>query len=136
MEKNFISVMSYSLKESLSTGRLIIMSLIDIVKGKYGLNDFAGPVGVVQVVSQSVSYGLSTFLSLVSMITINIGVFNLLPIPALDGSRFVFLVIEAIRRKPLKPEVEGIVHFVGFAVLMIFMLVVTAGDITRLVTGG
>ncbi|MGN0650104.1 MAG: M50 family metallopeptidase [Oscillospiraceae bacterium] len=136
MEKNFLSVMSHSLRESLSTGRLIIISLIDIVRGKYGLNDFAGPVGVVQVVSQSVSYGLSTFLSLVSMITINIGVFNLLPIPALDGSRFVFLIIEAIRRKPLKPEVEGIVHFVGFALLMIFMIVVTASDITRLVTGG
>ena len=89
-----------------------------------------------QVVSQSVSYGLSTFLSLVSMITINIGVFNLLPIPALDGSRFIFLIIEAIRRKPIKPEVEGIVHFVGFAVLMIFMIIVTASDITRLVTGG
>ena len=101
MEKTFFSVISHSLKESLSTGRLIIISLIDIIRGKYGLNDFAGPVGVVQVVSQSVSYGLSTFLSLVSMITINIGVFNLLPIPALDGSRFVFLIIEAIRRKPL-----------------------------------
>ena len=136
MEKTFVSMISESFRESCSTGRLIIMSLIDMLRGRYGLNDLSGPVGVVQVVSQSVSYDWSIFFSVVSLITINVGVFNLLPIPALDGCRFLFLIIEAIRRKPVKPEVEGMVHFAGFALLMLLMLVVTFNDIARLVTGG
>lgn len=136
VEKNFVNLVTESFREALSMGRLIIMSLIDIIGGRYGINDMSGPVGVVTVVSDSVSYGLTSFLSLVSLITINVGVLNLLPIPALDGCRFLFLVIEAIRRKPLKPEVEGIVHFVGFALLMVLMLVVTVNDISRLVSGG
>ncbi len=136
MEKTVINMISESFRESCSTGRLIIMSLIDMLRGRYGINDLSGPVGVVQVVSQSVSYDWSIFFSVVSLITINVGVFNLLPIPALDGCRFLFLIIEAIRRKPIKPEVEGMVHFAGFALLMLLMLVVTFNDIARLVTGG
>lgn len=136
MEKTFVNMVSESFRESCSTGRLIIMTLFDMLRGRYGINDLSGPVGVVQVVSQSVSYDWSIFFSVVSLITINVGVFNLLPIPALDGCRFVFLIIEAIRRKPVKPEVEGMVHFAGFALLMLLMLVVTFNDIARLVTGG
>lgn len=136
LEKNFVNIVGEGFRETCSTGRLIIMSLMDILRGRYGLNDMSGPVGVVQVVSQSVSYGFSTFMSLVSLITINVGVFNLLPIPALDGCRFLFLLIEAIRRKPLKPQVEGFVHLAGFALLMLLMIVVTFNDIFRLVKGG
>lgn len=136
LEKNVGNIIGEGFRETCSTGRLIIMSLIDILRGKYGLNDMSGPVGVVQVVSQSVSYGFSTFMSLVSLITINVGVFNLLPIPALDGCRFLFLLIEAIRRKPLKPQVEGMVHFAGFALLMLLMIFVTFNDILKLVKGG
>lgn len=136
LEKNFTNIAGQSFMETLSTGRLIIMTLFDMLRGKYGLNDMSGPVGVVSVVSQSVSYGLSTFLNLVSLITINVGVFNLLPIPALDGCRFLFLLIEAIRRKPTKPEVEGMVHVAGFLLLMLLMVVVTVNDIVRLVNGG
>ena len=73
---------------------------------------------------------------IVSLITINIGVFNLLPIPALDGARFLFLLVELIRRKPVKPEVEGTVHFVGMALLLLLMVVVTFNDIRKLFTGG
>ena len=135
-QKTVPTVLAEGFKESVSTGRLVIMSLVDILRGKYGLNDLSGPVGVVNVVSQSVSYGLSTFLGIASLITINVGVFNLLPVPALDGCRFVFLIIEAIRRKPLKPEVEGMVHFAGLALLMLLMLVVTFNDISKLIAGG
>ena len=136
VEKSFLTVVSESGREFLSTARLIIISLIDLITGKYGLNDLSGPVGVVQVVTQSVSYDWSVFFSIVSLITINVGVFNLLPIPALDGCRFLFLIIEAIRRKPLKPETEGMVHFIGFALLMILMLIVTVNDVIRLITAG
>ncbi|MGN1120131.1 MAG: site-2 protease family protein [Oscillospiraceae bacterium] len=91
---------------------------------------------MVSTVSQSVSYGFSTFAYFVSLISINVGVFNLLPIPALDGCRFLFLLVEAVRRKPTRPEVEGMVHFVGFALMMVLMLVVTVNDVMRLANGG
>lgn len=140
MEKTFFNVLSESFRESVSTGRLVILTLLDLAKGKYGINDLSGPVGVVNVVSQTVEKGFlegfADFLYIVSLITINLGIFNLLPIPALDGGRFVFLLIEAIRRKPMKPEHEGIVHFIGFALLMILMIVVTVGDVTRIFGGG
>ena len=72
-------------------------------------------------------------LSLASFITINVGIFNLLPIPALDGARLVFLVVEAIRRKPIPPEREGMVHLIGMALLMLLLLAVTFQDISRLI---
>lgn len=137
LEKNFKNVVVESFRESCSTARIIIMTLVDMLRGKYGLNDLSGPIGVGSVITEVVSkYSFADVMSIVSLITINVGVFNLLPIPALDGARFVFLIIEGIRRKPVKPEVEGMVHFVGFALLMLLMVVVTFNDIVKLVTGG
>ncbi|MGN0686764.1 MAG: M50 family metallopeptidase [Oscillospiraceae bacterium] len=139
MERTFVNMISESFRESLSIGRIIIMTLVDMLRGKYGINDLSGPVGVVQVVSETIAtqeVWLPDFLYLFAFLTINVGVFNLLPIPALDGCRFLFLIIEAIRRKPLKPETEGMVHFVGFAVLMLLMLVVTFNDVAKLFVGG
>ncbi|MDE6032102.1 MAG: site-2 protease family protein [Oscillospiraceae bacterium] len=138
-DKNFLTVINESFRESCSTARLIIMTLVDMLRGKYGLNDFSGPVGTISAIGEVASspdYSISDFLSVVSLITINVGIFNLIPIPALDGCRILFLLIEAIRRKPVKPQVEGMVHFAGFALLMLFMLVVTFNDILRLVSGG
>lgn len=136
LERNVLTVLEYSARETISISRMILFTFADLFKGKYGLKDLSGPVGTVTVVSQSVSYGLSSFMYLFAFITVNIGVFNLLPIPALDGCRFLFLIIEAIRRKPLKPEIEGIVHLIGFGLLMVLMLVVTFGDISKLINGG
>lgn len=137
LEKNFKNIVVEGFREGCSTARLIIMTLIDMLRGKYGLNDLSGPIGVGTVISDAVSkYTFSDFMNIVSLITINVGVFNLLPIPALDGARFVFLLVEAIRRKPAKPEVEGMVHFVGFALLMLLMVVVTFNDVIKLATGG
>ena len=70
-----------------------------------------------------------------AVISINLGVFNMLPIPALDGGRFFFLIIEAIRRKPIPAKYEGLIHGIGFALLMIFILIVSANDIVRLFNG-
>ncbi|MBD5129922.1 MAG: peptidase [Ruminococcaceae bacterium] len=137
IEKNFKNIVVEGFREGCTTARIIIMSLIDMLRGKYGLNDLSGPIGVGTVISEAVSkYTFSDLMNVVSLITINVGVFNLIPIPALDGARFVFLIVEAIRGKPVKPEVEGMVHFVGFALLMLLMVVVTFNDIVKLVTGG
>lgn len=138
---NFGNVFQYSFKEAATYGRLVWISLRDLISGTYGLNDLSGPVGTVSVISQTASSGVNfkanamNFLSMIAFITINLGIMNLLPIPALDGSRIVFLIIELIRRKPMKPEHEGIVHFIGFAALMLLMLVITFNDIVKLVTG-
>lgn len=139
---NFGNVLEYSFKEAATYGRLVWISLIDLLRGTYGLNDLSGPVGTVTVISQTASaspdmkINIANLLSMIALITINLGIFNLLPVPALDGSRILFLVIELIRRKPMKPEHEGMIHFIGFAALMLLMLVVTFNDIIKLVTGG
>ncbi|MCL1823470.1 MAG: site-2 protease family protein [Oscillospiraceae bacterium] len=139
-EKTFFNIFSGAAKETVSYSRLIILTLVDMVRGTYGLNDIAGPVGVVSAIGEvsstgfakSIIDGIKNSLFMAALITINVGIFNLLPVPALDGSRFLFFVIEAIRRKPIKAEIEGMIHFVGFALLMGFMLLVTVFDIRKL----
>ena len=132
-------VIRYSFLETISTGRLIWSSLRDLLSGKYGFHDLSGPVGIVTTIGEAASYGetfrqhLTSVLSLASFITVNVGVFNLLPIPALDGARLVFLVIEGIRRKPIPPEREGLVHMIGMALLMLLMVAVTFQDIANLI---
>ncbi len=136
VDKNFVTVNSAAFRTALTEGRLIWITLFDLVTGTYGINDLSGPVGVVTTMSDAYNtMSFDQFLILVAFITINIGIMNLLPIPALDGARFVFLLIEAIRRKPIPAEKEGIIHFIGFAALMILMLIVTFNDISRLFTG-
>lgn len=115
--------------------RLILMSLRDLISGKYGLNNLQGPVGIVTVISESAQesgFDIGYLLDIAMLISVNVGIFNLLPLPALDGGRLVFLIIEAIRRKPMKAETEGMVHFVGFALLMILMIIVTFNDVKNI----
>jgi len=136
-EKNIFTVTSAAFKTALTEGRLIWITLGDLISGTYGINDLSGPVGVVTTMSDAYKFmSIDQFLVLVAFITINIGIMNLLPIPALDGARFVFLLIEAIRRKPIPAEKEGIIHFIGLAALMLLMLIVTFNDIARLFSGG
>ncbi|MDO5148593.1 MAG: site-2 protease family protein [Oscillospiraceae bacterium] len=131
-KKTFINMVSYAVRDSLSTARLIWMSFIDLIRGKYGLNDLSGPVGIVTAIGTVRTYGMESLMNLIVMITINLGIFNLLPLPALDGGRLVFLIIEGIRKKPVPPEKEGMVHLIGIACLMILMGVITVSDILKL----
>lgn len=115
--------------------RLILMSLRDLISGKYGLNNLQGPVGIVTVISESAQksgFDIGYLLDIAMLISVNVGIFNLLPLPALDGGRLVFLIVEAIRRKPMKAETEGMVHFAGFALLMILMIIVTFNDVKNI----
>ncbi len=137
LEKNFVNVITQGFRESLSTARIIILSLFDMITGKYGINDLSGPIGVGSVITEAVShYTIAEFLSIVSLISINVGIFNLIPIPALDGCKLIFLLIELIIRKPVKPQIEGAVNFVGFAALFLLMIVVTFNDIVKIASGG
>lgn len=136
-----LSVVSYSARKFVSVARTIWLTLFDLLRGNFKINDLSGPVGIVDAIgdvmgetAQGVKFGemIMNLMSFVVFITINVGIFNLLPIPALDGSRVFFLLIEMIRRKPLKPEVEGVIHLVGFALLMTLMVVVTFFDIVKI----
>lgn len=134
LEKNFENVVSMGFRESSSKARIILLTIVDIVKGKYGLNDFSGPIGVGSVITEAVkTYTFSDFMSVMAFLSINVGVFNLLPIPGLDGARLIFLIIELIRRKPVKPQVEGVIHFVGMAILLLFIIVLSFNDISKLI---
>lgn len=120
---------------SVDYARLVWISLGDLVTGKIGINQMSGPVGVTDVLVQTAQSSMQSFFLLVAFISINLGVMNLLPLPALDGGRLLFVLIELIARRPVPRKYEGYIHFGGFAVLMLFMLYVTWQDIVRLVTG-
>ncbi len=134
-----LNVIRYSFLDTISTARLIWSSLRDLFSGKYGFHDLTGPIGIVSGVSEVISQPgvplkdhVLNLLNLASFITVNVGIFNLLPIPALDGARLVFLVVEGIRRKPIPPEKEGMVHLAGMALLFLLMIAVSIQDILKL----
>lgn len=141
-DKTIGNVLSYSAKDSLSLGRLVWISLKDLVTGKYKAEDISGPVGVVSTINETAKQGETTketalsLIYLTALITINIGIFNLLPIPGLDGGRLLFCLIELVRRKPVKAEHEAYVHLAGMVLLFGIMIFATYQDIMRLITGG
>lgn len=142
IENNFGNLLGQTFMQSYSTVKMVWASLIGLLTGQFGLNEVAGPVGMTSAISQATAAGLeksfwdglSNLMFVMMIITFNLGVVNLLPIPALDGGRLVFLIIEAIRRKPVKPEHEGWVHFIGMIVLLLFMVLISINDIIRLFT--
>jgi len=113
--------------------------LFDLIKnalmGQGSLSAITGPVGIVKMVGDASSLGFVYLLGFTAIISINLAVVNLIPIPALDGGRLLFVIIEAIKRTPIKPSVANVVNTVGFAFLIILMIVVTYHDIVRLVVG-
>lgn len=109
----------------------IFVSLFQMITGQLS-GDVAGPLGIAQMAGQAAKAGFERVLQLTAILSINLGLFNLLPIPALDGGRLFFLFIEGIRGKAIDPRKEGLVHFAGFIILMIILLLVTYKDILRL----
>lgn len=118
--------------QSVATVKVIYKTLIDLISGKYGLKGVSGPVGTVSVISQAAQGGFVPVLYLFIFISLNLGVMNLLPLPALDGGRILFLLVEWVRRKPIKPEAEGYIHLAGMIVLLLFMAVITVFDVIKL----
>ncbi len=128
----FFSAIKYGIMETFFTMRLVIYSLMMLVTGKVGISDMSGPVGASTVIGQAASVGMMSLFNIFAMLSVNVGLFNLIPFPALDGGRIFFLLIEMIRRKPIPPEKEGMVHFIGLILLLILMLFVTSSDIYKL----
>ncbi len=125
------SVLKQSYFSTKYTVKLVYTALGDIITGKSGLQQLSGPVGVVDAVNTAVKsdYSVMQVLFLTALLTINLGIFNLLPLPALDGGRLFFMLIELLRGKPVPPEKEGIVHGIGLMLLLAFALLISAKDI-------
>ena len=143
IKKNAGTLIAKSMQDVVSTVRMVWYSLIGLIGGKFTLNDMAGPVGAATVIGQAVSSGLKeSFLAglnnviyIMMILTINLGVINLMPFPALDGGKLLLLIVEGIRRKPINVKYVSWIEAAGFVVLIGFMLLVTYSDILRLVTG-
>lgn len=141
IDKTIGSVISQTFKQTISTCKMIYASLGGLLTGKFGLKDMSGPIGIASAVTTVASESLSSgFMSAVNsiiyvmmIITVNLGLFNMLPFPALDGGRFVFLIIEAIRGKSVPRKVEAIVNGIGMGLLILLMILITANDIFKLI---
>ena len=135
VKNSFFTTIRESAMRTVSFARIIWMSLLDMITGKIALSEMSGPVGMVQAGAQAASSGVSDMIGFLCIITINLGIFNLLPIPGLDGGRLLFLIVEGIRRKPVPPKYEGLIHAAGLVLLFGLVIVVTFKDIWKLITG-
>ncbi|MBQ7335029.1 MAG: RIP metalloprotease RseP [Clostridia bacterium] len=129
---DFITVLKHTWYRSLSTVKMVYDSLFGMITGRFGVESVSGPVGITKTIGETVQYGFTNLLYLIVVISINLGVMNLLPLPALDGGHILIYLIELIRRKPLKPEVEAIINFVGLVVLLGLAVLVAIKDIISL----
>ncbi|MBR5047733.1 MAG: RIP metalloprotease RseP [Eubacterium sp.] len=139
-KQNFFGVIKYSLLEVRYQIKSTFSSLVYLISGRASLNDMSGPVGIVNMIGdtyeESLSYGaLIVVLNLLSfsiLLTANLGVMNLLPLPALDGGRILFILIEMIRGKRIDPDKEGLVHLVGLVLLLLLMVIIMGNDIRNI----
>jgi len=131
-ERNIGSILKYSAGFTISISRSIYSFIGSLITFDADLEQVSGPVGTASAIGESASLGLDKLLLVVALISINLGIMNLLPFPALDGGRILLLLVEAIRRKPLSPNVEAAINGIGLVVLMGLMLLVTFKDIIGL----
>lgn len=139
-DKNFTNVTKNAFGYALSMGRMVYLSLFDLISGQYGMNDIAGPIGTISVITDIAQESIATvdwssLLMIMAMITINIGLFNLLPVPALDGGHLFFMVFELIFRKKIPQKYESYIHAAGLVILLGFMAIISASDIWKLISG-
>ena len=131
-EKTVGGVLQSSCGMFVSYVRMIFLSVADLLSGRYGLSDLSGPVGTVSVVSTAVKTSVTSMLRIMALLTVNVGLFNLFPIPALDGWRFFILLGEGIFKKKLPPKWEYAINAAGLVVLLGIMVIVTFSDVTKL----
>ena len=124
IEQTFSTTVSYCM--------IVWRSLFDLLTGKYGISAISGPVGVTVAIADAAKQSLMNILPIMALITVNLGIFNLLPVPALDGGRLVFILFEIIFRKKVPEKYENVIHTVGFMVLIAFMVLVALKDIIGL----
>lgn len=127
-----VTVLKHTWFRSVSTVKMVFDSLSGLFSGRYGVEAVSGPVGITKTISDAAKTGWLNVVYLVTVISINLGVMNLLPFPALDGGHLLLYIIEIFRRKPLKPEVESIINFVGLILLLGLAVIIAIKDIIAL----
>ena len=132
IEKNFFKVIGYSFSKSVLTVRMCWESIIDLITGRYSLAAVSGPVGISEVIGEAANHGGASLLNIVALISINLGVMNLLPIPALDGGRTVLILVEMISGKKLPPNVEATVNGVSLIILLGLSAIILIKDVVGL----
>ncbi|WP_066173336.1 RIP metalloprotease RseP [Bacillus marinisedimentorum] len=131
MEKSAVGSIQYGAEETYFWTKTILVGLGKLVTGQFSIDMLSGPVGIYSVTDEVAQSGIYNLMRWGALLSINLGIVNLLPLPALDGGRLLFFLIEGIRGKPVDPQKEGLVHFIGFAFLMLLMIVVTWNDIQK-----
>ena len=127
----FLDSLKYAFSKFGSIVHSMALTIEGLFTGKISLQALSGPVGMYEVVDQSIGYGISYMLYLVAFLSINVGFINILPFPAFDGGRVLFLIIEKIKGSPVNSKVENICHMIGFFLLILLMIYITIQDIFR-----
>lgn len=135
IKKTPLNVLKEAGNSVLYYGRIIFASLSDLLRGRESINDLSGPVGIVTAIGQAASYGWQDLLEMLALITVNVGIFNLLPFPALDGGKVVFLLIEGVTGHVVPEKIQSGLIVAAFALLFGLMIFATYNDILRLITG-
>ncbi len=135
IKKTPLNVLKEAGNSVLYYGRIIFASLSDLLRGRESINDLSGPVGIVTAIGQAASYGWQDLLEMLALITVNVGIFNLLPFPALDGGKVVFLLIEGVTGHAVPEKIQSGLIVAAFALLFGLMIFATYNDILRLITG-
>lgn len=133
IKKGFFPSLIYAFTKTVSLIQQMIYTLFYLITGTLGLKSFSGPVGIYNIVGQAKDSGFWSLVSLTALLSVNVGFINLLPLPAFDGGRLLFIIIEKITGKKLDPKVENTIHAVGFFILMALMILITYNDVIRLI---
>lgn len=131
-DRSFSIIISHTFWRTYSTAKMVWDSLADLIGGRFGLDAISGPIGMTELVGSALATGWESLLYLWVIISVNLGVMNLLPLPALDGGRLMFLLWEAISRKPVNKTIEAYINAAGLLILMAFMILITFKDIFKL----
>lgn len=132
VEKGFIPSIKFAFTKMGSLFRQMVITLKGLFTGGLSVNQLSGPVGIYNIVGTQASQGFQNILYLIALLSINVGFINLIPFPAFDGGRILFLIIEKIKGSPVKPETENKIHTIGFILLLALMIYITFNDILRL----
>ncbi len=135
VKKNFGNYITTTFKTAFSYVKIVWWSLVDLITGRYGISAMSGPVGATAVLGSVARQNILNLLPICALLTVNLGIFNLLPIPALDGGRALFILCEIIFRRPILKKQEPFIHTVGFILLFVFLIVISGKDIIQLIFG-
>ena len=133
VEKGFIPSIKYAFETTGSLFKLMIVTVKELFTGGVAVKELSGPVGIYSVVDSQAQAGLENILYLIAFLSVNVGVINLIPFPAFDGGRILFLVIEKIKGSPVDSKIENTIHNIGFMLLMLLMIYVTFNDVFRII---